>query len=152
MTTVVAGEKRKSSWNRAYIAADTNHPTQLIGLGNDLRDVTLMADKVMWHYYFPVSRQAENRFNELAAKWKSETKYSSSMTDMILHPAYMRIIGMGKEALPLILRELRREPDYWFWALSAIADAEPVRPEDVGNLEKSTEAWLNWASEEGYLY
>src|SRR2546426_3866753 len=60
------------------------------------------------------------RFSELASAWKKETRLLSSMTDMILHPAYQQIIGLGRGALPLILEELARQPDYWFWALFAI--------------------------------
>src|SRR5436309_3896150 len=51
------------------------------------------------------------RFSELAGAWKKETRLLSSMTDMILHPAYQQIIGLGRGALPLILEELARQPD-----------------------------------------
>jgi len=67
-------------------------------------------------------------------------------------PSYQSIIGMGEEALPLILAQLkseRDEPDQWFWALRAITGANPVRPEDQGNFAKMAQAWLQWANE-GY--
>jgi hypothetical protein len=43
--------------------------------------------------------------------------------DMVTHPAYQQIIGLGKEALPLLFGELRRAPDHWFWALRAITES-----------------------------
>ena len=62
----------------------------------------------------------DQRFRELVRQWKEATQFVSSVTDMVTHPAYQQIIGMGKDVLPLILAELRREPDHWFWALQAI--------------------------------
>jgi len=58
------------------------------------------------------------QFNQLANTWKQETGHLSNMTTRAMHPAYQRIIGMGKEAVPLMLDEFRRgELDVWFWAL-----------------------------------
>ena len=45
----------------------------------------------------------------------------SSPTKKLNHPAYQKIISIGKPAIPLILREFERQPDHWFMALSAIA-------------------------------
>jgi hypothetical protein len=39
---------------------------------------------------------------------------------------YQEIIGMGERAVPLLLAELKREPDDWFWALHAITGASPL--------------------------
>ena len=93
----------------------------------------------------------ERRFRELARKWKAATEFTSSLTDMATHPAYQQIIGLGRDSLPLIFEELRREPDWWFWALKAITGEDPVAQGDRGNLPKMTEAWLRWAEAHGYL-
>lgn len=47
--------------------------------------------------------------------------------EMAMHPAYQRIIGLGPEVAPLLLRELERQPDHWFWALKALTGADPRR-------------------------
>ena len=49
---------------------------------------------------------AEKTFQELSAKWHKETKHTSSLTKIILHPAYQQIIGMGPMAIKFILQEL----------------------------------------------
>src|SRR5947207_10431415 len=59
-------------------------------------------------------------------------------TEIALHPAYQQIIGMGKEAIPLILEELQREEDHWFWALKSITGDDPVAPSERGQLPKMT--------------
>src|SRR5437773_2154916 len=82
------------------------------------------------------------RFQELVRQWKEATMFLSSITDMATHPAYQQIIGMGKEALPFLVEELRREPDHWFWALQAITGINPVPPADRGDVANMTKAWL----------
>jgi hypothetical protein len=94
--------------------------------------------------------QLEKTFFELANQWRRETNHMSLMSDIILHPAYQRIIGMGLNVVPLILRELSKEPDHWFWALRSITGANPIKPEDRGRLKKMAEAWLDWGRQHGY--
>lgn len=91
------------------------------------------------------------RFRNLVRQWKEATTFTSSSTEIALDPAYQQIIGMGKEAVPLILEEMQREEDYWFWALKSITGADPVPPDDRGNLPKMTADWVNWAQTNGYL-
>ena len=105
------------------------------------------------HYYFPESRQRiEDLFYTLAINWKNDVRLTSSATEIILNSFYQRIIGMGPVALPMILRELNREPDHWFWALQAISGENPVRPQDRGKLNEMAKSWLKWGKEKGYLY
>ena len=66
-------------------------------------------------------------------------------------PSYQQIIGMGDMALPLILRELAREPDHWFWALHAITGADPVEPDARGDVRKMAKAWIEWATRQDIL-
>jgi hypothetical protein len=93
----------------------------------------------------------ENKFVSLAEKWYLETLHSSGYLDKVLHPAYQRIIGLGKEVIPFILRELQDEPSEWFWALRALTGEDPTTKEPAGNREKLAEAWLNWGKENGYI-
>ena len=53
---------------------------------------------------------------------------------------------MGPAAVPLILSELRREPDHWFVALKRITGDDPVPDEVRGNIEQMAEAWLRWGT------
>jgi hypothetical protein len=92
----------------------------------------------------------ERTFHQLVGEWKVATALTSSGSDMVLHPAYQRIIGMGTAVVGLILAELRREPDHWFWALQAITGEDPVAVDDHGNFDRMTAAWINWAGQRGY--
>lgn len=90
------------------------------------------------------------RFQTLAQQWKRDTAHLSNIGRKALHPAYQEIIGMGQAAIPLILAELRREPDDWFWALHAITGANPVPADARGDLRKMTDAWLQWGTAQGH--
>jgi hypothetical protein len=90
------------------------------------------------------------RFETLAEQWKHDTAHLSNIAKKALHPAYQEIIGMGERAVPLLLAELKREPDDWFWALNAITGANPVSPASRGNVQAMAAAWLLWGAEKGY--
>jgi hypothetical protein len=108
-----------------------------------------------WHHRPRVAPDTADRlFYEQATRWKNETMHWSSVTKMIAHPSYLRIIGLGRdfkrgEIEKLILRELKDEPDHWFDALVAITGEDPVRPED--DFDGAVNAWLDWGRQKGIL-
>ena|SRR5215813_1104719 len=93
----------------------------------------------------------ERIFQSLAKQWREETMFLSSLTQKVLHPAYQQIIGLGPDALPLILRELKENGGHWFWALGAITRENPVAAEDAGRVKKMKEAWLDWGKQHGLI-
>jgi len=69
------------------------------------------------HFCLPYSRRRLNpvtRFITLKTNWESETAALSSITEIVMHPAYQQIIGMGPVAIPLILSELKKIRDTGF--------------------------------------
>ncbi len=99
----------------------------------------------------PQETETERIFRNLAAKWREETKALSSITAKSIHPCYQAIIAMGPDVIPFIFKELKKDPDDWFWALRYLCNANPVAIEDHGDIEKMTEAWLSWARVHNYL-
>lgn len=94
--------------------------------------------------------QFEAEFAALIEDWRTDTLNLSSITEMVTHPSYLRIIANGERALPYLFRELERQPDHWFVALEAITGANPVPRSEWGNFQSMVEHWLDWATEEGY--
>ncbi len=92
----------------------------------------------------------ETRFRRLAQTWESAVAHHSSTSIQNSHPAYLEIIGIGWQAVPLLLRDLRMTGRPWFAALKAITRADPVAPADRGDVAKVAEAWLSWGREQGY--
>ena len=91
------------------------------------------------------------RFRRLAAEWKEQSRYLSNTAQMAMLKPYQRIIGMGWPAVPLILEEMRREPDQWFWALEAITEENPIPAEALGKIRPMTQAWIEWGIGRGLL-
>ena len=66
--------------------------------------------------------QIKSEFANLVKVWKKATLHYSFLRQKIVHPAYLRIIGMGEKAIPFILQELKKRPSAsWFPALEAIS-------------------------------
>ena len=102
--------------------------------------------RARWVEDFLVAPQAApaERFQKLAATWKSAVRFLSDTDEMCSHPAYQEIIGMGPAAVPFIFSELEREPDNWFWALKAITGEDPVPEEHRGDVALMAKDWLAW--------
>ena len=99
----------------------------------------------------PARSDAADRFRRLADEWKDKSKHLSNTAQMAMLRPYQRIIGMGREALPYILAELRHEPDQWFWALEAITEENPVPAEAAGKVRLMAEAWIEWGKQQGFV-
>lgn len=91
----------------------------------------------------PVESPVE-KFERLREQWVSETAFESSTSRMVANPAYQAIIGMGWDAVPLMLEELRQAPQHWFWALKAITEVDPVPQGTHGDIAKMSECWVRW--------
>ena len=94
-----------------------------------------------------VNADLRERFERLAAEWKKQSRYLSKTAQMAMLAPYQRIIGMGLPAVPLILDELQREPNQWFWALEAITEENPVPPEAAGKVRLMAQAWIDWGKQ-----
>lgn len=93
--------------------------------------------------------QLEYDFNTLMEQWIEDTKYLSSIQDIVIDLSYQKIIGMGRQALPYIFRNIQRQQSLWFWALHAITREDPV-PKNV-NGSAAVDTWLRWGREHGYI-
>jgi hypothetical protein len=76
----------------------------------------------------PATEGIEEKFRRLAAAWLAGTAYVSSSSDLVAHPAFQEIVGMGPAVIPLVLRELQNRTGHWHRALRRITGADPVPP------------------------
>lgn len=94
------------------------------------------------------------RFQSLLSQWHVERGATSSIVEMCTVPAYLQIMALGPEVIPLIINQLRSEendPDHWFFALHYLTKGfDPVPEQDKGDMAKMATAWLEWADREGY--
>jgi hypothetical protein len=88
-------------------------------------------------------------FETLSDQWRRDTRHLSLISKKIVHPAYLRIVGMGEAAIPLLLESLRDNPTHWFTALRATANTDPSAVD--ANPSQAREAWLSWGRSQGYI-
>lgn len=122
------------------------------GKSHESRVVELFARNAAKHYSTPYSRLVKDpavRFYSCHSEWKAAVKYVSDINEICTNFAYLKIIGMGVEALPFIFRELSVRPDHWFWALKAITNADPVPEEHRGRMKLMAQDWLRWGQRHG---
>ncbi len=94
---------------------------------------------------------ARQRFVELAKEWREATGHLSSPSQIAMHPAYQRIIGMGPSVVPFILEDLRQTGAQWYWALHAITGESPVPPGVRHTSRETRDIWLKWGRDHGYV-
>ena len=95
-------------------------------------------------------QKLQDKFNRLRDEWKAMRGHESSTMKIVLIPAYQKIIAMGQDAVPFLLKELATNVDNWFWALMMITDQDPVSAEIRGNGDAMAQAWIQWGKEHGY--
>lgn len=97
------------------------------------------------------TRTFDQRFESLKRRWEQDVSFISSASGILTNPAYLEIISMGKDVLPLIFQDLMNGPGHWFMALKIITGVDPVSDESKGDLKAMTDTWLNWGKEHGYV-
>jgi hypothetical protein len=98
-----------------------------------------------------LNSNAEAEFRALVGSWQRDTDAMSSTASKITHPTYRRIVEMGWRAVRLLLPELERNPEHWFWALTEITGEDPVEHEHTGNLAAMAEDLQTFARKKNYL-
>jgi hypothetical protein len=140
-TTLARRGPARESGQAAHIRSPQDAPRRLAG--HRVRVTMLDPDAAP-------TAQIEAQCTALAARWRAETAWTSPVSQMVMHPAYQTIIGMGREVIPCLPRALEYQPEHWFWALRAMTGEDPGRPEDRGNVAAIAQSWLQWGQQHGY--
>ena len=92
----------------------------------------------------------KSEFENLVKDWKKATVHYSFIRQKIVHPAYLRIVGMGEKAIPFILEELRESPSAsWFPALEAISGN--IAAPEAKTVGEAVQSWLSWGKQQSHL-
>ena len=95
----------------------------------------------------PDAAGLEQRFLELAERWREETQFYSFLAHRFAHPAYQEIIAMGEPAVPWILRELQAGRGHWIDALEQITGEGATAGSNCESRRDAELAWLQWGAE-----
>src|SRR3972149_1206950 len=83
-------------------------------------------------------------FNFLKQEWKKETYHLSSISEICSNKNYQEIIQLGWYVVPIIIDDLREDPDFWFPALKRITGTDPTHKEDAEKVKELANYWIVW--------
>jgi hypothetical protein len=92
-------------------------------------------------------QQLKKRFDLYNSIWKSETIFSSSITEITNNAAYRSIIALGQEVIPFIIDDLKVNDNHWFHALEALTGQNPIKENHKGIVLLMKKDWVEWAKE-----
>jgi hypothetical protein len=104
----------------------------------NFQDTSLLIARKLEHANF-------KKFLHLKDEWSKDTKFVSATGELFSNKYYQKIIDMGPNATPWIIREMKKKPGHWFYALRKITGANPVVDAHAGNVKAMTQDWLVWA-------
>lgn len=93
---------------------------------------------------------SDETFQSLVHEWNSATMFKSNPVEIVGHPAFRRIVGMGKDAIPFILRDLKIKPSFLVYALDEITGESPLSPTGKRKVTEMTKAWIAWGEQKGH--
>jgi hypothetical protein len=79
---------------------------------------------------------SEDLFHEWVSEWCGGIGPTSNPAEIVAHPAFRQIVAAGQDAVPLLLRELRKEPSLLVFALHEITGENPVRDRARGKIRE----------------
>jgi len=137
------------SWHRRRDIEDITLLKE--ALSTYLRQHTTIADVCLAE----TETSLAERFREQAEKWQQETQHLSSPGQRMMHPSYQAIMGMAsdnpREVISLMIRDLQQNRRAWFWALSYLAQDNPISASDAGRTDKMIKSWVKWGEAKGLL-
>ena len=90
-------------------------------------------------------KQLSTKFDLYSGIWKTETMFSSNISEITNNSAYRSIIGLGKDIIPFIIEDLKQSENHWFYALELLTGENPIKSEHRGIINLMKSDWLNWA-------
>lgn len=72
---------------------------------------------------------------------------ASRLTERLFCAEYAAVIGLGPKVVPLLIKDLQRSLQPWFWALKAITREDPARHINPGDFHGIAAAWIAWGKD-----
>ncbi len=99
----------------------------------------------------PDAGSTQVAFLRAVSEWRAGIGPTSNPGEIINHPAYRRIVGLGHAVVPYILHEIEAKPSLLVWALHEITGEDPVPKASAGKIGEMAKAWLSWGKTHNLL-
>lgn len=97
-------------------------------------------------------KEVEEKFHALLTDWRNQTRLESNYAKIMMHPSFRRILALGPQAVPYILRDMKNgRGGAWFQALEDITGENPIPPEHEVDSSLMIADWLEWGRRNGII-
>ncbi len=114
----------------AYAAVDSYSGIYSVITDKAIFESVKQADSENFLAYVP-----RLRFQSLYEQWQSNTRFMSSVGDIVEDEAFKAIVAMGEMAVPYIVEEINNTPSTLVWALNFIYQKKISNKPDITVLE-----------------
>ena len=89
-------------------------------------------------------------FDELEASWRKETRFSSSIEDIIGQKDFQAIVAMDEQAVPFIGQSIDAQPSTLVWALNMIFKGKISDKKDL-TIDEACKLWVKELKRQGWI-
>ena len=89
-------------------------------------------------------------FDALEASWKNETRFLSSVNDIINQRDFQAIVSMGAQAVPFIGQSIETQPSTLVWALNMIFKGKISEKKDL-TITEACKLWVKELKRQGWM-
>ena len=89
-------------------------------------------------------------FDALESSWRKETRFLSSVKDIIEQRDFQAIIAMGEQAVPFIGQSIESRPSTLVWALNMIFNGKISEKKDL-TIGEACKLWVKELRRQGWI-
>ena len=89
-------------------------------------------------------------FDALESSWRKETRFSSSIRDIINQHDFQAIVSMGMQAVPFIGMSIETQPSTLVWALNMIFKGKISEKKDL-TISEACKLWVKELKRQGWM-
>ena len=91
-----------------------------------------------------IDPELQLEFTSLKDKWINETLIVSDPTELYSNENYQKIISLGDDIIPLLIKDMYNFKGDWSYALKKITGDNPVKKESKGKIDEIKKDWIDW--------
>ena len=89
-------------------------------------------------------------FDALESSWRKETRFLSSVNDIINQRDFQAIVSMGNQAVPFIGQSIETQPSTLVWALNIIFKGKISEKKDL-TITEACKLWVKELKRQGWM-
>lgn len=89
-------------------------------------------------------------FDALESSWRKETRFLSSVNDIINQRDFQAIVSMGTQAVPFIGQSIEAKPSTLVWALNMIFNGKISKKKDL-TIAEACKLWVKELKRQGWM-